>query len=148
MNESVAILKYPHPSLLKVSEPITNFNGELTSIVSKLRQAMASPPWGKALGMSAPQIGVNKRVFIALGMVFVNPVIVAKSPEMRVMMEACYSLEDKKSYSVQRYRWIVLEWYTERAEYKKRRWSRFDAEVIQHEFSHLEGKLCSGETHT
>lgn len=106
--------------------------------------------YGKAVGMSAVQIGKSIRLFIALGQVYVNPVIIAhpKDDEMRSMQESCHSVPlefrgKQVVFRVKRYRWIKLKWQDLDGVEHQKKFSRFEAEVIQHELDHLDGIMCS-----
>lgn len=137
------IVKYPHPALLKPSDEVTVFDEALKELALDLFATGASVEWGRAVGMAAPQIGVNKRVFIAFNQIFVNPVITAKSTETRKQREGCYSLKDKKfDYEVQRYRWVFIKWQDLNGKAYRKRFSRAEAQVIQHLMDHLDGVLC------
>lgn len=153
--KALPILTYPHPVLSKVAEPIhgnefqstyNSVKSESYDVVEQLQRAIEAITWGRCSGLAAPQIGISKRIFIALNQVFVNPVITGHSKEERTMLEGCYSMKPNKfDYRVKRYRWIVLEWQDIFATIYRRRFSRFDAQVIQHEMDHLNGKGCLTE---
>ena len=79
------IVIWPDPVLQKVAEPVVDFGQELQELIKDISDIMDSEPMA---GLSAPQIGVSKRVFLidippehndgngTLGKeIFVNPVI-------------------------------------------------------------------------
>jgi peptide deformylase len=139
------ILKYPDPKLLVRSTEVAVFDDSLRDLALDLFETSVNVPWGKAVGLAAPQIGVNLRVFIANNQVFVNPEITHYSSERRMQLEGCYSLEDNRfSYRVSRARFIDLTWQDLSGRPHKKRFSRADAQVIQHGYDHLEGRLCCG----
>ncbi len=55
------ILLWPDPILKQVSEPVTDFGINLQNLILDLSDSMTIEPMA---GLSAPQIGVSKRVFI------------------------------------------------------------------------------------
>ncbi len=97
--------------------------------------------------MAAPQIGINCRVFLALGEVFVNPKISHEADPWKVK-EACFSLHGQGGFWVQRHKQFLLSWTDgfgkEREEIFTVKKKYDMAHVIQHEFAHLEGKLING----
>lgn len=59
--EKLEILKYPHPTLKKVAQPVTEFNDELKTIVKNMLYTMYKTP---GIGLAAPQIGISLRFFV------------------------------------------------------------------------------------
>lgn len=73
------IIHYPDPRLRKQSAPITEFDDELAALAKRMIGLMET---GKGVGLAAPQVGINKRLFVmnVTGepgdeVVFVNPAI-------------------------------------------------------------------------
>ena len=54
------ILMYPDPRLLKQSVNIKNIDAEVKAIAEDLVDTMYS---AEGVGLAAPQIGINKRIF-------------------------------------------------------------------------------------
>lgn len=60
---SKQIIQVPHPALVSMSDAITNLQSpETIQLVDDLIDTLRSAKIG--LGISAPQLGVNKRVFV------------------------------------------------------------------------------------
>lgn len=138
----IKILKYPNKKLLTPSVPVHS-SGEADKILKKLAVAMSEQPWGRVLGFAAPQIGINKRVFIAEGVGYINPVIAWQSRGMGYLKEGCYSLEkDKYDYPVVRSQSIILRWIGTDGAEREQRFNGKHAQIILHEFDHIEGRLC------
>lgn len=105
-----------------------------------------------AVGIAAPQVGVNKRICVinfkydeidAVDLVLINPVIISHSKE-RVYLEngeACLSVKDKKEGYVPRYAAIKIKYIDLNGHIKTHTAYDFEAIVIQHELDHLEGIL-------
>ena len=55
----VPILKLGAPELRKVSEPVTNFNGELEETARNMVETMYG---ASGVGLAAPQVGINIRL--------------------------------------------------------------------------------------
>lgn len=138
------IYKYPAKILLKTATEVADMR-EARYIISELKLACQAQTWGQVVGMAAPQIGISKRVFLALNRPYINPEII-EAYGWRICSEGCYSLEDNKyDYQFSRPNLIVLKWQEYSGEWLTARFSGFEAQVIHHEFDHLEGKLINGE---
>lgn len=139
------IVKYPDKRLLEKSEPVAEINEDIKSFIREMRLfADTQLRWGRAVGLAAPQVGRNIRIFLALRRVYINPEIVwvTRAPK-NMYHEGCYSLEDNNfAYEVHRAPSITLEWTDINGERQKQRFNGFEAQVIQHEMDHLEGVTC------
>jgi peptide deformylase len=108
-----------------------------------------------AVGLSAPQIGINKRVIVFRNKgfdedvkkrnkndfeVLVNPRINQARGEMVTMAEGCLSCPEIQ-IEVSRFPEIKVRGFDARGEKVNKRYLDFVARVIQHETDHLEGKL-------
>lgn len=138
------LITYPNEILLTPSTDVDVKEGQ--EIAELLRKEILSLTWGSCVGLAAPQIGLNKNVFIALKKVYFNPKIIWYSPEKQILSEGCFSLEKNKyDYKVERHDKIKLSWMNFMGKQREEFFSGFEAEVIQHEYDHLLGKLCCGE---
>jgi peptide deformylase len=97
---------------------------------------------GAGRGLAAPQIGINKRIFITyIGdefQIYVNPEIVWKSEKENFYRELCMS-SGIMSADVKRSEKIKLEWLSEKGEKKLEEFEGFVARLLQHEYGHLDG---------
>lgn len=125
--------------LRKQSEKISFSDAK--KIIPKMKIAIDSQP---ALGLAAPQIGINKRVILVkIGksfVVMINPQIIEKSPETAISEEGCLSLPNIWG-NVERFFEITVEFTDEKNNAKKIRINDLDARVVQHEIDHLNGLL-------
>jgi peptide deformylase len=55
------ILKYPDPRLREVAEPVARVDADARQLVEDMAETMYAAP---GVGLAAPQIGVNQRVFV------------------------------------------------------------------------------------
>jgi len=110
-----------------------------------------------AVGMSAPQFGINKRIFVVTEIrdnkqvfhVVVNPKIVKRSDKFIKLStgENCLSVPNGKSLKLNRSRDIRWNGYLvdpEDGSYEQKKMSPakgYDSIVFQHEYDHLEGLL-------
>lgn len=137
------IEKYPSKILLTKSTECTLEEG--LEVARLLQEEADSQNWGKVVGMAAPQIGINKRVFLALDLIYINPIITRYSPEKKLFKEGCYSLQKNKfDYEVERSDSISMEYIDRKGRKRNGDFGGFQAQVIQHEYDHLEGRLCNG----
>lgn len=141
------LIKYPNPILLTKSEDV-----ELTDEVKKFISDMLwfyqyELKWGNPVGLAAPQVGKNWNIFIALDEVFINPKITwLPTNGWSTEKEGCYSLEkDRYDYEVRRAYSVRLEWIDITGEKHQKKFNGFKAQVIQHEYDHLQGLLCCGK---
>ena len=93
-------------------------------------------------GLSAPQIGISKAVFVAFVdnklETFINPIIIEKSNENNFYKELCLS-SGIMSADVKRPDWVVMEWTDIEGLKRKEKIEGFLARLCQHEEAHLRG---------
>lgn len=137
--------------LRQKSKQITTFDksvGELISDLSQTLEAQTDPP---GLGLSAPQIGVFKRAFVARvrnkikG--FINPKIVKLSQKEISYLEGCFSVPELYGH-VMRPSEIDLNWQSTEGKKQQTHYKGLPARIIQHEIDHLEGTLFVDHIHT
>lgn len=154
------ILAYGDPILKKESEEIDETYTGLETLIEDMFETMYR---AKGVGLAAPQIGKNIRLFIvdgspfaekeegedddprALGIenfkkVFINPIIEEEEGEEWSFQEGCLSIP-KIRENVSRRSDIVISYYDENWELKEERYSGYAARIIQHEYDHIEGVL-------
>lgn len=59
--QNLAIVHYPDPRLRKICEPVTEFDSDLKALVERMLELMHQ---GRGVGLAAPQVGVNLRLFV------------------------------------------------------------------------------------
>jgi len=96
-------------------------------------------------GIAAPQLGIMKRVIylnIDAPMVFINPKLTDLSTEMMEVWDDCMCFPNLL-VKVKRHRKLTIV-YTDLAG-ERQQWTVSDdlSELLQHEFDHLEGVLCT-----
>ena len=153
------IIAYGDPLLKKESEEITADYPSLDLLVENMFETMYQ---AKGVGLAAPQVGLNIRLFIvdgapfadeegdepdprAVGMetfkkVFINPVIEEESGDVWAFQEGCLSIP-KIRENVHRKSEILLSYYDENWAFHEERFSGYAARIIQHEYDHIEGVL-------
>jgi peptide deformylase len=147
-NGNMELITYPNPILFRKSEPI-KITKEIKEFIDEMFAFMENDlTWGKPVGLAAPQVGKNYRIFIALNQVYINPELTpVEEAGTTVHEEGCYSLQrERYDYKVRRYNEIVLKWQNKQGKWREERFKGFRAQVLQHEYDHLEGRLCSGQS--
>lgn len=144
-----------HPALHTIAEEITpeEFqNGTVTKIIKELRSAIKKYKVDgfTAVAIAAPQIGISKRVFLIEDqsrdadrlptIIAANPRFTKVSKKSRVAGEGCLSIPDQYGL-VRRATNVTIEAYDETG----KKWSRgaggLLAQIMQHEYDHLDGIL-------
>ena len=145
------VLAYGHPVLRRISENIENDYPGLDELVENMFDTMYATA---GVGLAAPQIGKNIRLFIvdaspfaeevpeAKGFrrVFINARIIEEVGEECSFNEGCLSLPDIRE-DVIRKPGIRIQYYDENFEYHDDKFNNVMARIIQHEYDHLEGVL-------
>ena len=94
------------------------------------------------VGMAANMIGLNKRIIVfdddGKYQVMFNPVIVKHDGPYEAE-EGCLSLTGRRK--VKRFRTIKVQWQNEKLQTRRKTFTGWTAEIIQHEIDHCEGVL-------
>lgn len=141
------ILKYGTPSLRQPSKEVHKVSKKIKDLVKDLLDTLYSQ---NGVGLAAPQIGENYRVFVidtSSGdqplnpMVFINPKIIKKSGAM-ISNEGCLSFPEAY-VDVRRYLNVMVKAMDNngRSFVMEAKDGSLLAKAIQHEFDHLEGIL-------
>ncbi len=144
-----------HPALHTMAEEVTleEFkDGTVAKIVKDLRAAIKTYKVDgyTAVAIAAPQIGVSKRVFIIEDqskdedrlptVVAVNPRFTKLSKKSHLVGEGCLSIPDRYGL-VRRSTNVTLEAYDENGDKFTRGAGGLLAQIMQHEYDHLDGIL-------
>lgn len=145
------IVVYGNPSLRRPSKDIDKDYADLPKLIEDMFETMYA---SDGIGLAAPQIGKNIRVFIidASAMaeddpslkdfkrIFINAEITDRSGEPWSFSEGCLSLPDIRE-DVKRPETVVMKYLDENFEEKEETFDGIKARIIQHEYDHLDGKL-------
>ncbi|MEY4215650.1 MAG: hypothetical protein RLZZ68_106 [Bacteroidota bacterium] len=153
------IIAYGDPSLKKPSREVERDYPDLDGLIQNMYETMYQ---AKGVGLAAPQIGLNLRLFIVDGapfadeegdepdprakgieafkQVFINPKIIDEFGEPWSFQEGCLSIP-KIRENVSRKESVVLSYYNERWEHQEETFNGYAARIIQHEYDHIEGIL-------
>ncbi|OGE07725.1 peptide deformylase [Candidatus Curtissbacteria bacterium RIFCSPLOWO2_02_41_11] len=145
------ILITPDKKLRQISQEITGFDGSLKSLIADLTETLEIQTDPPGLGLSAPQIGVFKRVFVAKIRnkikAFVNPQILKFSQKEVAYLEGCFSVPNLYGHVV-RPAEIDLEANNLHGKKIKSHHTGLPSRIIQHEVDHLNGILFIDHVHS
>ena len=142
------ILLLGNPLLYEVSEPVLESERDLlpgwkADLHGVMEEVRAKYHFGR--GIAAPQLGIMKRViYINTGkpLLIINPELHDLGDEMMELWDDCMCLPNLL-VKVRRNRSLTLRYLDERWENSE--WHVTDdlAELVQHEYDHLNGVLCT-----
>lgn len=140
------------------SEKVIAFDQSLKNIIKDLSETLEAQVDPPGLGLSAPQIDVFKKVFVARIRnrqslspnrikAFVNPKITKFSKKEVTYLEGCFSVPDLYGHVV-RPAEIDLESQDAQGKLSKNHYKSLPSRIIQHEIDHLNGTLFVDHIHT
>jgi peptide deformylase len=145
MYEDLKIILYPDPRLKKMSQPVTAFDERLRALVNRMFDLMRE---AKGVGLAAPQVGENVRLFVMNATqepgddrVYVNPVLSEFEGEEE-QEEGCLSLPGIH-VNVTRGKQVRMQAQDLEGKPIHQVATGFPARVWQHEFDHLNGTLLT-----
>lgn len=133
-------------SLRRPSATVTDFGDEFQKEVDSLLETFYG--WKIAVGLSAPQVGIQKRVAIVNmdktkpeeTLVIINPEIQSESGKKDVKKESCLSVPGVRGEVERRHKIHIT--YQDRHGVKKQLGAEgFLARIFMHEIDHLNGIL-------
>ena len=155
------IVAYGDPILKTECEEIDEHYSDLKQLISDMFETMYK---AKGVGLAAPQIGKNIRLFIVDGSpfaedededgeedpraegiadfkkVFINPIIEEEEGKEWPFQEGCLSIPAIRE-NVSRKPNITVSYYDENWKLKEESYSGYAARIFQHEYDHIEGVL-------
>ena len=145
------ILSAKEPSLRQPSKPVGKIDKKIIQIVNDLKETLATQKDPEGVGLAAPQIGKNLRIFVAsyakTSLVAINPEIVSvgsklseASENKEQLMEGCLSLPHFYG-PLRRASSITIKYQTSQGQEKVEQFTGFMAQIVQHELDHLKGVL-------
>ena len=147
----VKILTLPDERLRQRSQEVKVFDKSLLNLIENLTDTLLDQKDPPGLGISAPQIGVFKRVFVGRirgkPKAFVNPKILKFSKKMVTYLEGCLSIPELFGHVV-RPQELDIEWQDRQGKKSKGHLKGIAARIAQHEVDHLNGILFVDHIHT
>lgn len=144
------VLTLPDKRLRQRSSEITAFDQSLGRLITDLTDTLVAQTDPPGLGLSAPQIGIFKRVFVARirnkikG--FINPKIIKISKKEIAFIEGCLSVPDLYGHVI-RPAEIDLEAHDKYGKTFSKSYKGLPTRIIQHEVDHLNGTLFIDHVH-
>ena len=134
------IVTFGHPSLKMKSKNIENFDDELKDLTDKMLEIMYEAP---GVGLAAPQIGINKNIFVFdIGEgpnIAINPISIKVSGKVN-FLEGCLSLPGYY-WEIQRPEYAKLDCFDLKGKKIVYEGDDLLGRVLQHELDHLKGKV-------
>lgn len=143
------ILNAKSPSLREKSKEVAKIDKKVLALVRDMKDTLASQKDPEGVGLAAPQIGKNIRLFImdheGVSRVVINPKILSSSKEKikpkkseRDLLEGCLSLPHYYG-PLHRNPKIKISYQDETGEKLIETFTGFAAQIVQHEIDHLNG---------
>jgi len=142
------LLQLGNPLLYEICEPvlqselplIADWVSDLDNVMKEIR---AKYNFGRAI--AAPQLGIMKRLIymnIDKPIVFINPEFSDLSTEMFELWDDCMSFPNLL-VKVKRHKSLTIKYLDEN--WQPQQWNMTDdlSELLQHEYDHLDGILCT-----
>lgn len=138
-----------NPVLRKKSKPVKKIDKKTKNLIKDLKETLVSQKDPEGVGLAAPQIGKNVRIFVMRHkkdvLVVINPEIIKigkikKTPKQKKVLEGCLSILNYYG-PLSRPQKITIKFLNEKGEKVKKEFTGFPAQIVQHEIDHLNGVL-------
>ena len=136
------------PRLYEMCEPVLpselpQVKGWVADLDNVMKEVKTRYKFGRAI--AAPQLGIMRRLIymnIDRPVVFINPELVNLSGELFELWDDCMSFPNLL-VRVKRHRSLTIKYLDE--QWQPREWDMTDdlSELLQHEYDHLDGVLCT-----
>lgn len=148
------ILHSSDPVLRQKSKPVAKIDKKTLTLVQDLKDTLSVQKEPEGIGLAAPQIGKNLRVFVAnykdFNRVVINPEILSiekskphsakASRGKKEILEGCLSLPYYYG-PLKRAPKVTVKYLNEKGEEITETFEGFNAQIVMHEIDHLEGIL-------
>ncbi len=145
------IVQANEPSLREISKRIEKIDKKITDLIRDLKETLIIQKDPEGVGLAAPQVGKNIRMFAMRPdenkdpVVIINPEIVSiskpkKTDKKTKILEGCLSLPNYYGPLVRAQK-ITIRFWGENGETKTQTFTGLAAQIVQHEIDHLEGTL-------
>jgi peptide deformylase len=148
------ILLSSDPVLRQKSKPVLKVDKKILKLIQDLKDTLSIQKDPEGVGLAAPQIGKNLRIFVAsykgFDRVVINPEILSiekskphsakTSRSKKEILEGCLSLPYYYG-PLKRAPKITIKYLNEKGEALTETFEGFNAQIIMHEIDHLEGVL-------
>ncbi len=148
MKHLADLLLLGDPRLYEICEPVREYElplvaGWVADLHNVMEEIRAKYHFGRAI--AAPQLGIMKRLIymnIDRPVVFINPELVNLSDELFEVWDDCMSFPNLL-VRLNRHKSLTINYRDE--QWQPQQWHLSDAlsELLQHEYDHLNGVLCT-----
>jgi len=142
------ILMLGNPALRKIADEETDFKGVIDEISKDLKDTLHNLQNQKKTGqgLSATQIGINKRVIyidtLERKLILINPKIMWKSLEINEIWESSFSFDMTFYVKIKRHVSIQVKYQNIKRETIIEKFTGLLSELVQHQIDHLDGILA------
>ena len=131
------------PVLHQPATEVLGFDYLIQEIVAQLEDTLSAIP--HAAGLAAPQVGIPLRIAVLKTQempTLINPRIISTSKDARKKTEGCLSYPGRR-FRVQRYNSVTITYLDEFGRRHTRECHGTQAQLVQHEIDHLDGKTIA-----
>lgn len=145
----LSLVTTPNAILNQKTKTIAQFDQRLQAIINEMKRILNSCKDPEGVGLAAPQAGLDLSLFLMKPYsnskisVFINPVIVDLAKEnshRKDALEGCLSIKNTWA-TVTRAKWVVLKYQDKTGNSFTKKFTGWEAQIIQHEMDHLNGML-------
>ncbi len=149
------IVKSGDPVLRTKSKKIGKIDKKVIVVIEDLRDTLEAQVEPEGVGLAAPQIGINLRIFVIKPQneikVVINPEIIyiskntspkskTEAKKHKKIMEGCLSLPNYYTPLERKFE-VKISYLNEKGQKVEEGFKGIDAQIIQHEIDHLDGIL-------
>ncbi len=150
MIKNILTIPKDNNQLRQTSKEVITFDKSVEQVVLDLTDTINAQKDPVGLGLSAPQIGIIKRIFVARIRNkikhFINPKILKFSKKEVSLMEGCFSVPDIYGHVVRPVE-INLQAQDMHGKSTNSIYKGLPSRIIQHEIDHLNGTLFTDHIH-
>ncbi|MEK7497482.1 MAG: peptide deformylase [Patescibacteria group bacterium] len=147
------IVNAKNPVLRQIAKPVEKVDKKVLQLVKDMKETLYAQKDPEGVGLAAPQVGKSLRIFLMKykkeERVIINPEILSrtkhkkqanKTKDKHDILEGCLSLPHFYG-PIKRDASLKLKYLNEKGEQVVELFDGFLAQIIEHEFDHLEGIL-------
>lgn len=150
------ILRSGDPRLRQKCKSVAKIDIKILGLIKDLKDTLVIQKDPEGVGLAAPQIGKNVRVFVinykGFKRVVINPEIISKTPKPQEtktpskekstseILEGCLSLPNYYC-PLKRNQKVKIKYQNEKGEEKTETFTGFHTQIVLHEIDHLNGIL-------
>jgi peptide deformylase len=145
----LALVTTPNPVLSQPTKPVAKIDARTKQIVKEMRRVLNSCRNPEGVGLAAPQVGLPLSIFLIKPYPhsqireFLNPKILEtakKQTQPKNTLEGCLSITNTWG-QVSRPTWVELEYQDLSGQKIVKKFTGWEAQIVQHEMDHLKGVL-------